>query len=396
MKFKKYLNGFTIMVILICLITLILNKINGRFQLGDFKVYYTAAVNLITGKPVYLVSFYTGSGFYKYSPATLLLFVPYTIFNFNTAAVIHFTLLGATYIYTFFIIGKLIRVWFSKSGIDHLNRLLSVSFVCILLHFTREMYLGNINIILLMLMCLSLMKLLQEEDRWSGFFMGLAVLAKPYLLLLMIPLVLRKKMRALSALCMTIAGGLIMPFIYPGPVRGFGLYADWIKTILNHQDDFPGRTSLDYVAGLLFPSTTAWGYWLIPLLLIAIAIILIINNIKVEKQLQTDNSFRDMNIAFEFFLLLALIPNLIRSDWVILLFSAPLITFMVFYIAGSRRYGLIPLMILILFCYSANSDDLLGRQLSHTILESGLMGVSNFLLLVTAMVMFAGYRKKGL
>jgi hypothetical protein len=93
------------------------------------------------------------------------------------------------------------------------------------------------------------------------------------------------------------------------------------------------------------------------------------------------------DFLFEWFLLLALLPNLIKTDWVLLVFSAPLIAFMIFSVAAQKKYRWIPFMILLLFFYSANSDDLLGRNLSHTILYSGLMGLSNFLLILMALVM---------
>ena len=62
MKKREYFNGFTLLVAVLCLLTLALNMINGRFHLGDFMVYYTAAQKLAAGEQVYLVSFYTGSG----------------------------------------------------------------------------------------------------------------------------------------------------------------------------------------------------------------------------------------------------------------------------------------------------------------------------------------------
>jgi hypothetical protein len=126
MKKNDIFNGFTIFVAIACLLTLTLNMINGRFLLGDFKVYYSAAANLVSGGPVYMVSFYSGSGFYKYSPSTLLFFLPYLLFNFKTAAVIHFFILGTAYWYTFIVIRKMLRDYFLIRNIKHEIWLLSI------------------------------------------------------------------------------------------------------------------------------------------------------------------------------------------------------------------------------------------------------------------------------
>jgi hypothetical protein len=393
MKKSDYLNGFTIFVAILVLLTFVLNMINGRFYLCDFKVYYTATANLISGGPVYLVSFDSGSGFYKYSPATLFFFLPYEFVNFKIAEIIHFFVLGVAYWYTMVIIRKLIRDYFITRSLKHEVGLISISFVCILIHFVREMSLGNINIILLMLCCLSIWALISGKDLQGGLLLGIVVLAKPYLLILLLPLLLRKKGRAMMALFATILCGLIIPFIFPGPSRSVSLYNEWIKSIMAHTAGYPGMTSLDYFIRNLVSSWPDWGILVIFFACCALIATFIINNIRSEKQNKKEAGLANRNFAFEWFLLIALLPNLIKTDWVLLLFSAPLITFMIFYIASQKQYGWIPVMVTIIFFYGANSDDLLGRFLSHMILQSGLMGLGNFLLVIVSLVMFLHMRK---
>ena len=66
---KDVVSGFTIFLVLVCITNLVLNVVNGRFWLSDFKVYYMAAKALISGGTVYLQSFMEGSGYYKYRRA---------------------------------------------------------------------------------------------------------------------------------------------------------------------------------------------------------------------------------------------------------------------------------------------------------------------------------------
>ena len=393
MKKRGIVNGFTFFVAIACLLTFALNMINGRFLLGDFRVYYTATANFISGGPVYMVSFYNGMGFYKYSPATLFFFLPYVCFPFKTASIIHFFILGVAYWYTFVIISKLITEYFFTGNLKHEVWLIFIAFCCILIHFAREMYIGNINIILLMLCCLSIRNFLSGKDLQGGILLGIMVLAKPYLLILLLPLFLRKKWNAMIWLGLTTACGLIIPFIFPGPVISINMYSDWIKSILMHSGDFPGMTSLDYLFRHLVPSWPVWGILVIFISIFTLAALFILNNIHQEKQQGTLPGLANIDFAFEWLLLIALLPNLIKTDWVLLLFSAPLITFMVFYVASRKQYWWILILVIPLFFYGTNSDDLLGRDLSRTILHSGLMGLSNFILVLIALYMFLVYRK---
>lgn len=388
MNKRAIFNGFTILVVVACLLTFFLNMVNDRFHPGDFRVYYTATANLISGEPVYMVSFYTGSGFYKYSPAILFFFLPYLCFNFKTAAIIHFFILGTAYWYTFNVIRRLIHDYFPFKNVKHELWLVSIAFACILIHFARELYLGNINIILLLLCCLSIRHFLTGKDLQGGILLGIVVLTKSYLLILLLPLIFRRKLKSLGWFSLTISCGLIIPFIFLGLNKGISMYHDWIKTILMHGGDFPGMTSIDYLLRYLFPAWPAWGIHAIFISFCVIVSLFIVNNIHREKQEGALNNIPGLNFMFEWFLLLALVPNLIKTDWVLLLFSAPLITFMVFHITSRKLYWWIPLLVILFFFYGANSDDLLGRELSRTILHLGLMGLSNLLLIIAALFMF--------
>ncbi|MFZ4520661.1 MAG: glycosyltransferase family 87 protein [Bacteroidales bacterium] len=394
MKKRDIFNWFTLFVIGASLLTLMLNMANGRFLPGDFRVYYSAASSFLSGGPVYNELFYSGSGIYKYSPSTLFFFLPYTLFDFKTASVIHFSLLGAAFWYSFTVIRQLINNYFFVTPVKHEFWLITISFIFILIHFARELYLGNINIILLLLCCLAIRDFLHGKEMQGGILLGIAILTKPYLLILLLPLVLRRKWRALAWLSASVATGLALPFCFPGPQKAISLYSDWANTLLLHGEGFPGKTSLDYCFSLLWTSWPSWGIVAIFMFIYGSATLFILYNIKREQQVVTFQGMAPMDLLFEWFLLIALLPNLIRTDWVLMLFSAPLLTMMVFYVAFHKKFIWIPLLLLLLFFYSSNSDDLLGRDLSHKIMQSGLMGLSNFLLVITAAVIFVNLRRK--
>src|SRR6187401_3049535 len=110
-KLKSYLPLIVFATILFAAVFTI-EKINGRFWLNDFKVYYSAAQALVNHQQVYGTPFGLDTGFYKYSPFVAMLFVPYTLFSFDVAAVIHFIILCAATILAIIMLVRLIGRYF--------------------------------------------------------------------------------------------------------------------------------------------------------------------------------------------------------------------------------------------------------------------------------------------
>lgn len=390
---KTVLNGFLVFVALVSLLNLVLNLINGRFHPGDFQVYHTAATRFLSGDTVYGISYYSGSGLYKYSPATLFFFLPYAMLPYKAAAVIHILILSAAYWWCFIVIAGLLRRSLLNGPANRDTLLLSLGFICILLPMSRELYLGNINMLLLLSLVLALRDFLDGKAWRGGILLGLAILAKPYLAVFLIPLFLRRQWKPLLSTLTVTCAGLLLPFLYPGPSGGTEMYRAWISTMLMHREDFPGMTSLGYIAGHYLPGWPSWGDSLLALLLLSGVVLLIIVNGKREKAAHDDHQ-AESDQVFEWFLLAGLLPNMIRTDWVLLIFSAPLILFIIFRIAQERQWRLIPVLVLLVSFYGANSDDLLGRELSRTILHAGLMGLANFLLAAMAFLLFIRSRRE--
>lgn len=381
--------GFGLFAGLVILLTFVLNLINNRFGLADFRVYYTAAQQLASGGEVYLVSFNEGSGFYKYSPFILNFFLPYTLLSFKFASVIHFFILGGAWIYTFILTFSLLRKHIFSGSIQHENLLLILSFIAVLVHFTREMSLGNINILMLLLCCLAIKNFLKGRAYTGGLFLGLAILTKPFYVLLLIPLLIRGQWRSLAGVILVVVAGLFLPFLYLGLGRAYSLNYSWIKTILNHNNEYPGMNSIDYLLRYyLFPSMSQVLSYLSVVILICFVVIFIYTNIHREENQAEGSRYPSDTVLFEWFLLLSILPSLLKTDWVQFLSSAPLIMFIIFHIHLQKKYLLILPMVFLLLFFSANSEDLLGRPLSIKLLEMGVMGLTNLFLIGFAMLLF--------
>jgi hypothetical protein len=165
--------------------------------------------------------------------------------------------------------------------------------------------------------------------------------------------------------------------------------------MLIHDNAFPSRNSLEYILQYyVSPTLPGFVQYLILAIVCASAVLFIRSNIAFEKKHEVSSGFQESNFYFEWFVLIALLPNLVKADWVQFLLSAPIIAFIIFSIARLRRYWLIPVLVILIFFFGANSDDLMGRALSHQLFIMGLMGISNVLLILMSFYLFLDYRKK--
>src|ERR1051326_2627320 len=108
-SFSYYKNNiaFIVTASLLLLGFFIAEKINHRFWLNDFRVYYDAFNAFMKGSQLYGVNFSLGSGNYKYSPFSLLLFAPFSFFSFDIAAILYYFFLSTFIIFLFIFCLKL-------------------------------------------------------------------------------------------------------------------------------------------------------------------------------------------------------------------------------------------------------------------------------------------------
>ena len=164
--------------------------------MSDFKVYYLAGKAFFDGNPIYGVNFGLTSGYYKYSPVFILLFSPYLLFGYKTACIIHGFMLSIATIISIVTIKNILQNTIFNQEIKHKYLLLFVILV-IVNHLFREIHLGNVNMFIVMLLCLGIQKTLEEKYLLSGLFIALAIFIKPYLVVLALPFLFHKKIKSI-------------------------------------------------------------------------------------------------------------------------------------------------------------------------------------------------------
>ncbi len=386
-------RNFVVVIATFFSFMLFIENLNGRFWLNDFKVMYLAAETLVNGDEVYGVSFGLTTGFYKYSPFTLLLFLPYTLFAYKLASIFHFIIIAVSSIGTVILLEKIVRRHLFFYGKKKALILLAV-IICIILHLVRELHLGNINMILLFMLCLSLNYTLQAKPIKSGLLLAIVIMAKPYFIICLLPFLLQKKKHTILSTFGFLGAFTILSVLLIGPVKGIDLYFDWFTAMLEHTNYLSSNHTIfallnQYIGTSLSPNYAFHLFGFIGI----VSFLFFWKLYKTDEKASLSAPANNRSLIVYFFFLIAVIPSILITDSEHFLFSLPLISIMVFYLVKKKNLFLSFLFILLIFLYEGDSKDLLGRTLSHQFEDFGLLGIGNILIISISIFLFAKYRK---
>ncbi len=383
---KTVFNGFTYFVLVICLTIFVVETINHKLFLNDFKVYYLAAKALISGEQVYGVAFGLGSGYYKYSPLILLFFIPFTILPFEVALIIFYVIIVAAILALFILLRNLLNDYVFEQVALKKNLIYGLAFVFVLNQIYRELHLGNTNVILLVVLFSSLMFILQSKSVYSGILFGIAVLFKPFFLLLILPLLIFRKFKM-----MLFGGGFFVVFyLLFMLIFGFGfttsLHQQWIASMMEHSNGFPSDNTLDSIlrlyTGIHFPGSFQF------IIIILTGLSYLLFALITSKKLQVVNKSRDLNLIFGFIILLAILPNIVKTDTEHFLYCLPLIVFITYYLVINKNWWLRILFFVLFLLHGTNSSDIVGHYLSDKMSYYGILGISNLMIIALGIYLF--------
>ncbi len=371
----------------------ILENINGRFWLNDFKVYYFAAESLLEGKPVYGTVFGLDTGYYKYSPFVLLVFAPFCLFSFYTAAVIQFVLIAVSAITAFLVIQSILSEYLFDSAAEKKNALLFSATLCIIGQLFRELHMGNVNMLIVLLLSSGLLFSLKNRFVIAGVCIGIAIMIKPYFLLLMLPLLLHKKIKTMISVVCTMIVAVIVPLLLLGFSKGMRLHQNWVASMIHHNAYITSNQNIQSMINYYISSSipNAVQYYIILAMLAAYVCFFLYNRKLAKKSLMED---RIMNASFitGYFVLFAIIPNLLLTDTEHFIFSLPLIIFLLNYLSVKKDYVAICAFIVVILFYSGGSPDIVGSAMYNKLDRMGGIGISNLLLIGACIYVIIKYK----
>jgi hypothetical protein len=354
---------------------LVLLFINHRFQLSDFNVYYGAADALMNGEQVYGKAFGLSSGFYKYSPEILVPFLPFAMLKYDVAAVLFYLintgiilLLLNEFKQTFFKTlewGK--DVWF----------FLIVTVLFFGDQLERELFLGNVNALLLLLTLWSVRSIDNKQYAKAGIIYAVVLCFKIHFLILLPYFILKKEWKVLLYTLLGLMGAAIVLFVCV-PNRFIVLHSQWLKAVQAHnvQLDQSSNTIYFFIQKILSSVQMA----VVPTA--AVLIGLAISGLTYLKFI-----WKNVGKGFqsnEALLLLALIPVLTHTDTEHFLWAMPFFLMILMTISTWNKNGKIigyAALVLASIPFLFNSPDIVGKGLSKQLDEGGI-GLCLMLLLV--------------
>ncbi|MBK9194937.1 MAG: DUF2029 domain-containing protein [Flavobacteriales bacterium] len=370
--FLRRYASFLLPAVLFLAAMFVLEHLNGRFWLNDFRVYWSAADALLHGQQVYGLPFGESTGFFKYSPFVAMLFEPFALLPFHVASVVWFWCIAGATIAVIIRLHRLLLQHIVLGPLARPNLLLVLSLLCVANHVVRELHLGNVNMMLLLLAVVAYASA-DQRPRLAGVLLAVLFMVKPYLCILVIPFLVRGHWKLVGAGVAAGVAMLALPVVF-GFSHSFDLHSAWLQSMVQHGDYL---TSGNTISSLLHRTTGVTDT--APLQVGIIALTMVVATI-LAWRLHKEGPMSMGNYVL-FFGLLALVPNLVITDTQHFLLALPLFSFAIHKLAERRAPIVLALFIVICILHGANSSDLLGGELSDKVNAWGVLGVANLMLI---------------
>ncbi|HNU57917.1 MAG TPA: glycosyltransferase family 87 protein [Flavobacteriales bacterium] len=387
-RLRPYPRRFQLAFGLIALLIFIVEHINGRFWLNDFRVYYGAGSSLLHGEPLYGVAHGLGTGIFKYAPLLALVYALFALLPYGLAASIQYILIAAAFLDGIRRIDRLVRERLLMGKAAAYLPLVLIA-LCVVVHLHRELHLGNINMMLLWLLIVAVEQLDRGRYDRGGLLLGAAILAKPHFLVLLPLLVLHGRWRTLRSSALALFIGVMLPTLFLGWQANLAVHVEWLGEMAKHNaaliytggDDhravntiysFLHRAVLDRFLG---EPNSGEAYVILGFIVLAFGAFALMNKLR-----KRTNAF-----LFDFLLLVGLVPSITLTDTEHFLFAMPLVAYLIHRLvpkADPRWLALVAVPLL--FCYGGNFEDALG-PFSKVLVRYGALGIGSFgILLLTA------------
>lgn len=387
MPLLRRLLPFFLIAGLLVVASLVVEQLNGRFWVNDFRVYYMAAGNMRHGLPIYGEVFGEDTGLYKYAPVVLYFFQPYTCLPFKLAGTLQVLVIGVLLMACFAVIER--SLGRLHPGLPRPALRASLGLLCIAVLLTRELHMGNINMGLILLASLGVDRLLAGKRVQAGIAWGIVWLIKPYLLLMIVPLVVRREWKVLRTAGAAMLAGLLLPLPIEGPRTWWELLREWGHSMLYHTEVMVSPDRIGAILGKPFGWTTNT---VVDAIFIAVAGLLLTWFTFQNRQRERQEAESRMDTAFELWLAMAAVPNLVITDQQHFMFALPLLLFVITYLYTHRDRPVFWGFLLAMLLYATRSTDLWGSRVENTVVGWGMLGSGNILLMAVAWAAWRNWR----
>jgi len=279
-SFLRWWPAAAVAVLWASLYMSVLNK-----QMIDFEVNYRAGQRLSEGATLYPGPLVDGHYEFKYPPFAALVYAPLSFLSLTTAkGVWSFLILAASAA----LLGLSLKLVRMKAQSEHLA-LAFLSGLVLIRFFLRELQLGQVNVLALLLLLAMTAALVGLENSGphsrgelvAGGLWGLAVAIKPYSLVFLPYFLLKKKWKALGSGLAILAAAFLLPALFYGFEANVTVHREWIMTfsrstprLLTSQDNISLLALLSKWLGQGSAALTAWAVLVALLVLLMLLILL--------------------------------------------------------------------------------------------------------------------------
>jgi hypothetical protein len=255
-------------------------------------------------------------------------------------------------------------------------------------HLERELHLGNINLFLLIAAFWIFILLQKGRQVQAGLLYGLLLLFKPHFLILLPYFIWKKQWKASLFTVAFVSVGLLFPAIIKGWNGNLHLVHDWFTAMKDHSIKLEESPNTVYGIFNHFILRQP-GHPLSIVILLGLISLLFLFYLITNQRKQGNSEVRFM----EYFILVALIPNLVHTDTEHFMWTWPLIAYTMVQIFKKKNtlFHSESLAVIVLFTisfipYCLNSPDLVGKKLRFLFDEGGLLGVANLFIIAAALI----------
>ncbi len=365
-----------------CLIFMLLEIKNNRFWLADFEVYYKAAGRILHGENLYRIA---ADDFYifKYSPASAIFFIPFTVVPFFAAKIIYWIMLTAAIVFGFVLSIKLIAKRFDLLPAKKINLVVLLGALILAVHFQRELHLGQVNHLLLVFYLLSALLFIRKKPVASSAILAMSVFIKPFAFIFIPYFLVKKNFRAVFWFVVFSLVIFLLPLIFYGPSKFLDQNLGWLtemKIELNNKQDvlqLANHTIFSVIARysplrlINFTDDITKIYQFVLLICIALMVLWFIRRGKINPAGGTP----------EFALLISLIPLLSFTSQNAFGFTELLVFLLLFHF---NKLSFVEKIMSItgFLCIGGNIHDLWGNKLSGSINDLSLISIGTIVLLI--------------
>jgi len=198
-------------------------------RMPDFEVYWRAGARAAAAEPLYRAS--DDDYQLKYFPAFAIAAIPFGMMPLATAKAVWFTCSA---------IALVALLPLSVTLLPQLRQpvwlLIAVLIVGLGKYYAEDLVLGQINTLVTLVAVLAVLALNRGREARAGLLVALAIVLKPYALILVPWIAARRRWRSIAALTTGLLVACALPAMLYGLDGTIGLYRDWWRTVTTTTD----------------------------------------------------------------------------------------------------------------------------------------------------------------